>query len=50
MPVLQFKGKTAVENYHHTVPHHRLEFDAQNLDWTLVYVADSQYAPQTVAA
>lgn len=28
MPVLQFKGKTAVENYHHTVPHHRLEFDA----------------------
>ena len=27
MPVLQFKGKTAVENYHHTVPHHRLEFD-----------------------
>jgi DNA modification methylase len=29
MPVLQFKGKTAVENYHHTVPHHRLEFDAK---------------------
>ena len=27
MPVLQFKGKTAVENYHHTVPHHILEFD-----------------------
>jgi hypothetical protein len=27
MPVLQFKGKTAVENYHHTVPHHTLEFD-----------------------
>ena len=27
MPVLQFKGKTAVENYHHTVPHHALEFD-----------------------
>lgn len=27
MPVLQFKGKTAVENYHHTVAHHRLEFD-----------------------
>lgn len=27
MPVLQFKGKTAVETYHHTVPHHRLEFD-----------------------
>ena len=29
MPVLQFKGKTAVETYHHTVPHHRLEFDAK---------------------
>jgi hypothetical protein len=27
MPVLQFKGKTAVECYHHTVPHHTLEFD-----------------------
>lgn len=27
MPALQFKGKTAVENYHHTVPHHILEFD-----------------------
>jgi adenine-specific DNA-methyltransferase len=26
MPVLQFKGKTAVESYHHTVPHHILEF------------------------
>ena len=29
MPVLQFKGKTAVENYHYTVPHHTLEFDAK---------------------
>src|SRR6266849_5205420 len=27
MPVLQFKGKTAVESYHYTVPHHTLEFD-----------------------
>jgi adenine-specific DNA-methyltransferase len=27
MPVIQFKGKTAVESYHHTVPHHTLEFD-----------------------
>ena len=27
MPVLQFKGKTAIESYHHTVPHHLLEFD-----------------------
>ena len=29
MPVLQFKGKTAIECYHHTVPHHALEFDAK---------------------
>jgi len=27
MPVLQFKGKSVVENYHHTVPHHIFEFD-----------------------
>ena len=29
MPVLQFKGKTAIESYHHTIPHHTLEFDAK---------------------
>lgn len=29
MPVLQFKGKTAIEGYHHTVPHHTVEFDAK---------------------
>src|SRR5437868_7896892 len=29
MPVLQFKGKTAIESYHHSVPHHILEFDAK---------------------
>src|SRR5947209_7797261 len=29
MLVLQFKGKTAVENIHHSVPHHSLEFDAK---------------------
>lgn len=29
MPVLQFKGKPAIESYHHTVPHHTLEFDAK---------------------
>ena len=28
MPVLQFKGKTAIECYHHAVAHHTLEFDA----------------------
>lgn len=27
MPFLQFKGKAAVETYHHTVPHHTLELD-----------------------
>ena len=27
MPVLQFKGKSVIESYHHTVAHHRLEFD-----------------------
>ena len=27
MPVLQFKGKTAVECHHYTVPHHTLDFD-----------------------
>jgi adenine-specific DNA-methyltransferase len=27
MPLLQFKGKTAVESYHYTIPHHTLEFD-----------------------
>ncbi len=29
MPVLQFKGKTAIECYHHTIPHHMLEFDGK---------------------
>ncbi len=29
MPVLQFKGKTAIESYHHSVPHHMLEFDGK---------------------
>ena len=28
MPVLQFKGKTAIE-YYHTVPHHTLEFNSK---------------------
>lgn len=28
MPVLQFKGRSAVESYHHAIPHHTLEFDA----------------------
>jgi adenine-specific DNA-methyltransferase len=29
MPFLQFKGKTAVESYHHSVAHHTLEFDGK---------------------
>lgn len=29
MPFLQFKGKTAVESYHYSVPHHTLEFNAR---------------------
>ena len=29
MPVLQFKGKTAIECYHHTVPHHTLELNGK---------------------
>jgi len=29
MPVLQLKGKTAIECYHHTVPHHTLKFDSK---------------------
>jgi adenine-specific DNA-methyltransferase len=27
MPVVQFKGKTAVECYHHTLPHHTLQLN-----------------------
>jgi len=29
VPVLSFKGKTAVEHYHHAVPHHVLEVDRE---------------------
>jgi adenine-specific DNA-methyltransferase len=29
MPVIQFKGKTAIESYHYTVPHHTLDFHAK---------------------
>jgi hypothetical protein len=27
MPVLQFKGKSAIESYHYTALHHTIEFD-----------------------
>lgn len=29
MPVIQFKGRNAIETYHHTVPHHAFEFDRE---------------------
>lgn len=29
MPIIQFKGKTAVESYHRVVPHHTLQTDAK---------------------
>jgi len=29
MPVLQFKGKSAIECFYQMVPHHTLEFDAK---------------------
>jgi adenine-specific DNA-methyltransferase len=29
VPSIQFKGKSVIETYHHTVAHHRLEFDAK---------------------
>src|SRR5438309_4984429 len=29
MPIIQFKGKTAIESYHRVVPHHTLEIDAK---------------------
>ncbi len=54
MPVLQFKGKSAVENYHYTVPHRTLEFDAKlsvlgagekpNLEGNLIIEGDNLLA------
>jgi DNA modification methylase len=54
MPVLQFKGKTAIECYHYTVPHHVLDFDAKlsvlpkgerpNLDGNLIIEGDNLLA------
>lgn len=45
------KGQRAVHVFDMTDGNadYRLEFDAQNLDWTLVYVADGQYAPRRAA-
>lgn len=54
MPILQFKGKTAVENHHYTVPHHTLEFDRKlsvlpkgedpNLEGNLIIEGDNLLA------
>lgn len=54
MPTLSFKGKTAVETYHHTVPHHTLEFDERlsvlpkgehpNVDGNLIIEGDNLLA------
>ena len=60
MPTLQFKGKSAVETYHHTVPHHTFEFDEKlsvlpkgqrpSLDGNLIIEGDNLAGPQGVAA
>ena len=54
MPVLEFKGKSAVVNHHYTVPHHRLELvpelsclgtkDAPRLDGNLIVEGDNLLA------
>jgi len=54
MPVLQFKGKSAIESYHYTVPHHTIEFDEKlsvlskgerpNLDGNLIIEGDNLLA------
>jgi DNA modification methylase len=54
MPVIQFKGKTAIESYHHTIPHHTLKFDPKlsllpkgekpNLDGNIIIGGDNLLA------
>ena len=51
MPTLNFKGKTAVENFHHTVPHHVLDIDRKlslskkpSLDDNLIIEGDNLLA------
>lgn len=53
MPVLQFKGKTAVEQHHRLVPHHVLEPDAKlsltkkpGLDGNLIIEGDNPCTPE----
>jgi adenine-specific DNA-methyltransferase len=51
VPIIQFKGKTAVESYHRVVPHHTLEIDAKlslakkpSLDGNLIIEGDNLVA------
>ncbi len=48
MPIIQFKGKTAIESYHRVVPHHTLEIDGKlslakkpSLDGNLIIEGDN---------
>jgi adenine-specific DNA-methyltransferase len=51
VPIIQFKGKTAVESYHRVVPHHTLEIDPKlslakqpSLDGNLIIEGDNLIA------
>jgi adenine-specific DNA-methyltransferase len=51
VPIIQFKGKTAVESYHRVVPHHTLEIDGKlspakkpSLDGNLIIEGDNLIA------
>ena len=51
MPIIQFKGKTAIESYHRVAPHHTLEIDAKlsltkkpGLDGNLIIEGDNLIA------
>ena len=51
VPIIQFKGKTAIESYHRVVPHHTLEIDAKlslaktpSLDGNLIIEGDNLLA------
>ena len=51
MPIIQFKGKTAIENYHRVVAHHTLEVDGKlslakkpSLDGNLIIEGDNLIA------
>jgi len=55
MPIIQFKGKTAIESYHRVVPHHTLEIDAKlstakkpGLDGNLIIEGDNLVALESL--